>query len=147
MRLVNAHDTRLQGMRERELDRLREIFWDGFGVPPLRTRRFRKVYYDWVEVEDMLAGPIYTVANGGDWDHVFVPGQPRIRGVTDIDSLLRWYFEPIGRFRRIVEGHHPPSGVGRADKRLLVRKIDTLEELGRLAASIATARRGDGAAR
>ncbi len=53
-----------------EQDKLVDLFWDGFGVPALQSRRGEELYYDWVATEDWIAGPIYTIANGGTWDYL-----------------------------------------------------------------------------
>ncbi len=118
------------------------LFWQGFDVPTLHSRRGNQIYYDWVETEDWIAGPIYTIAIGKTWDYVFAAEEGPFAEIGDVEALLRWYTTPIDEFRACVEGYHPRSAAGRGDKETLLRKTAVLYELGRLAAAIHAVRQG-----
>jgi hypothetical protein len=123
-------------------DQLVNLFWQGFDVPTFHSRRGNQIYYDWVETEDWIVGPIYTIANGKTWDYVFAAEEGPFATIGDVEALMRWYTAPIDAFRGRVEGYHPRSAAGRADKETLLRKIAILYELGRLAVAIHVARQG-----
>lgn len=129
-------------MEQGDQDRLVALFWEGFGVPDLHSERGNGLYYDWVEAEDRIAGPIYAVANGGTWDYALAAEDGPFTAISTAEALLRWYTPPIERFRERVTGYHPRSAAGRADKKTLLRKIAILHELGHLAATIHAARKG-----
>lgn len=130
-------------MAEHDLqDQLDNLFWQGFDVPTLHSRRGNQIYYDWVDTEDWIAGPIYTIANGETWDYIFAAEEGPFAGIGDVDALLRWYTTPIDGFRVRVEGYRPRSAAGRADKETLLRKIAVLYELSRLAVALHAARQG-----
>ena len=129
-------------MEQDEEDRLVALFWEGFGVPDLHSERGNELYYDWVETEEWIAGPIYTVANGGTWDYVFTAQDGSFAAIGDIEALLRWYTTPIERFRKRVEEYHPRSEAGRIDRETLLHKVAILHELGGLGATIHTLRQG-----
>ncbi len=127
-------------MTETEQDRLVDLFWDGFEVPTLQSQRGLELYYDWVETEDWIAGPIYTIANGGTWDRLFADDEGPLAKVRNVAALLAWYNKPIELFRQRVDDYRPRSAAGQADKETLLRKVAILRELGYLAATIHSAR-------
>lgn len=138
----NGTPRKLSYMEQDEQDTLIGLFWEGFSVPDLHSESGNELYYDWVETEDWIAGPIYSVANGGTWDYAFAADNGPFATIRDVEALLRWYAAPIERFRERVEAYHPRSAAGHADKERLLHKIAILHELGRLAATVHTARHG-----
>jgi hypothetical protein len=95
-------------------------------VADLHSERGNGLYYDWVEAEDRIAGPIYAVANGGTWDYAltaedgpslrlaplrrYSAGTPR--RLSDFESVSQDTIPQCGRACRqgnaAAQDRHPP---------------------------------------
>ena len=124
------------GVRMTELERFRELFWQGFGAPALKTDWGRDVYADVYPASDSLAGPLYAIVTYGNCEYVFAPSETRFPGVHDADSFLNWCLELVEDYRGPIFGHQPQNEMEYADREYLLAQGDVMEQLARLAHTI-----------
>jgi hypothetical protein len=99
-----------------------------FKAPELRSN----TYLDcWLCAELELAGPLYATRTTGSVAYLFA-GEERLRGVRDVDSLMRWYRDVIDRLRACVERQRSTSSRADQDRHAMVAKAADLDELIRV---------------
>jgi len=118
-----------------ELDKFRELFWDAFHRPKLKSEKYHAVWHELEGANGMLAGPLFSVYENGDCNYVFTD-KKRFPTMHDADDLLNWLMGFIEEYRSNVLTVKPESDDESDDLQLLLYQTDIKMELADLAYQI-----------
>ena len=117
------------------LKTFKEIFWDAFHRPALKTAPFVEIWQTLEPLNDLLAGPLYAIYDHGDCNYVF-QDEHRFPGLHDADDFLNWCVELVERYRTGIDARVPETEEEENDKELLLFQTDRKMELADLAYGI-----------
>ena len=69
-----------------ELDRFRELFWDAFHRPKLKSDKYHTIWHNIEGLNGMLAGPLFSIFENGECNYIFTD-KKRFPDVTDADDF------------------------------------------------------------
>lgn len=113
------------------LTRFREIFWDAFQKPPLKSEKFKQTFNDLETVNDQMAGPLYAVYENGDCLYVFTDKDkfPHINSPHDLFEKMEGM---ITYYKKTTEGEKPSDKTEEEDQQMLMFQADMKMELAEL---------------
>jgi hypothetical protein len=117
------------------LTRFKSIFWDAFHKPKLLTEKFSQVWESLEPVNDMLAGPFYSIYTNGDCDYVF-QDKNKFPDIKDADDFLDYCTWWIQKYIEAVSSETASSEEERKDLEILLFQTDLKMELAQLAYEI-----------
>jgi hypothetical protein len=122
-------------MNMNEQQEFKNIFWDAFHRPDLKTEKFKNIHDQLEPINDLLAGPFYSIYEKGECDYVF-SDQLRFPSIKDVDDLFNWCTALIEDYRKgILEGSVENDEESK-DKQILLYQTDIKMELADLAYQI-----------
>lgn len=119
----------------KELIRFREVFWDAFHRPKLSTEKVFKVWNSLESINDLLAGPFYSIFENGNCNFVF-NDKNRFPQISVADDFFNWNIELIELYKDAVEAVEVENEEEIKDKEILLYQIDLKMELADLSFSI-----------
>ncbi len=117
-----------------ELNKFRELFWDAFHRPKLKSEKYHTIWHNLEGVNGMLAGPLFSIYENGDCDYVFADN--RFPGMNDADDLLNWLMGFTEEYRTTILAPQPESDDESDDLQVLLYQTDMKMELADLAYQI-----------
>lgn len=118
-----------------QLTKFKEIFWDAFHRPKLETEKFEKLWQDLEPVNDMLAGPFYSIFESGNCDYVF-KDKTRFSEINDADDFLDYCTHWSENYLEKIVDITADTEAEKKDKQILLYQTDIKMELSRLAYEI-----------
>jgi len=118
-----------------ELNRFRELFWDAFHRPKLKSEKYQTIWHNLEGINGMLAGPLFSIFENGDCNYIFTDNK-RFAEVGDVDDLLNWLTNYIEEYRNTVLSTQPESDDESDDLQVLLYQTDIKMELADLAYQI-----------
>ncbi|MFN3404971.1 MAG: hypothetical protein ACK40G_12800 [Cytophagaceae bacterium] len=112
--------------------RFREIFWDAFHRPNLKSEKFSQLYLkDLDPITEWLAGPMYSIFKEGHCNYIFE--NPDKYKIYNQEDFLDWCMEKISQFRHINESIAPENESEQRDQQILLYQNDVMMELAEIA--------------
>lgn len=121
--------------KEKSLKKFQTLFWDAFLVPALESPAFSKVFQELEPLNDLIAGPLFSILERGNCDYVFVSDE-RFKGINTPDDLFEWLTESIKEYAEKVADTHPENEQEEKDLKTLLFQADIKMELAELAYEI-----------
>jgi hypothetical protein len=112
-------------------DKFREIFWDAFHRPDLKSEKFESVRESLQELNDLLAGPLFSIYENGQCDYIFKDKQ-RFPKMKHSDDFLNWYIDLINKYKNEISSHAAETEVEKKDLQILLYQTDMMMELADL---------------
>jgi hypothetical protein len=113
----------------------KNIFWDAFHRPDLKTEKFNTIYLGLEAINNILAGPFFSIYEKGECNYVF-SDKIRFPSIKDEDDFLTWCSALIEEYRKgILEGN-VENDEDSKDKQILLYQTDIKMELADLAYQI-----------
>ena len=114
-----------------ELNRFRELFWDAFHRPKLKSEKYHAIWHNLEGINGMLAGPLFSVFENGDCNYIFTD-KKRFPSISDPDDMLNWLMQFIEEYRASVIATEPESDDESDDLQVLLYQTDIKMELADL---------------
>ncbi|MFL5730005.1 MAG: hypothetical protein ACJ75J_11010 [Cytophagaceae bacterium] len=122
-------------------NKFKEIFWDGFHRPDLKSEKFEQIYEERLQgLSDVLAGPLFSIYESGQCDYVF-KDKDRFPRISHADDFLSWCTELITSYKDLIEAEAAETDQEKADKQVLLYQTDMMMELADLGHGLITAPR------
>ena len=110
----------------------KKLFWDAFHRPDLKTDKFKNIHSHLETINDILAGPFYSIYEKGECNYIF-NDKLRFPSINDADDFLNWSMALTGEYRKgILEGSVDNDEESK-DKQILLYQTDIKMELADLA--------------
>lgn len=116
-------------------DKFREIFWDAFHRPDLKSENFENIWMELKPLNDLLAGPLFSVYENAQCDYIF-KDKVRFPQVNHEDDLLSWCIDIINQYKDLISSKTADTDVEKKDKQILLYQTDMMMELADLAYEI-----------
>jgi hypothetical protein len=110
----------------------KNIFWDAFHKPDLKTEKFKNIHLNLETINNILAGPFYSIYEKGECYYVF-RDKVRFPSINDADDFLNWSTNLIEEYRRGVLEGSVENDEESKDKQILLYQTDIKMELADLA--------------
>jgi hypothetical protein len=110
----------------------KKLFWDAFHRPDLKTEKFKNIHLRLEPLNDILAGPFYSIYEKGACDYVF-KDKLRFPAIKDADDFLNWCIGLIEEYRKGVLEGNVENDEESKDKQILLYQADIKMELADLA--------------
>ncbi|HEX8545694.1 MAG TPA: hypothetical protein VF691_01960 [Cytophagaceae bacterium] len=120
---------------EQKLERFREIFWDAFHEPRLKSEAALTVFQSLEQLNSILAGPLFSIYEKGNCDFVF-DDNLRFPTVKTNADLFERNISIINLYREKIEKMEIKSSEDEGDKKVLLYQVDLKMELADLAYSL-----------
>ncbi len=114
------------------LDHFREIFWDAFHRPDLKTDRYYQLWHRLEHISDLLAGPMFSVFEKGEYDYVF-QDKNRFPNMHSADDFMDWCMEKINHYQEALIAEVPTNEPERKDQQLLSYQTEVMMQLAEMA--------------
>ena len=118
-----------------ELNKFREVFWDAFHRPKLKSEKYHNIWHNLEGVNGMLAGPLFSIYESGDCNYIFID-KDRFPEMNDADDLLNWLMGFVEEYRNTILLTRPESDDESDDLQVLLYQTDMKMELADLAYQI-----------
>ncbi|HXA00960.1 MAG TPA: hypothetical protein VNW99_03170 [Cytophagaceae bacterium] len=116
-------------------DKFREIFWDAFHRPDLKSEKFENTLIELQPLNDLLAGPLFSIYENGQCDYMF-KDKVRFPQVKHEDDFLNWYIDVINQYKDLISSKTADTDIEEKDKQILLYQTDMMMELAGLAYEI-----------
>jgi hypothetical protein len=110
----------------------KNLFWDAFHRPDLKTEKFKKIHTALESINDILAGPFYSIYKKGECDYVF-KDKIRFPAINDADDFLNFCMDLIEKYRKGILEESVENDEESKDKQILLYQTDIKMELADLA--------------
>ena len=87
--------------------RFKEIFWNAFHRPKLESNRILAVWKSLEPVNDILAGPLFSIYEKGHCDYIFT-NQDTFQSILNADDLMDFFQELLKKYAEGLEAATPP---------------------------------------
>ncbi len=91
-----------------DIEEYRKLFWDAFHRPELKSERFRQIWQELDLINDVLAGPFFSMYENGHIQYVF-DDHERFPKVNTIDDFKIWASYLINVYHDEVESIEKPE--------------------------------------
>jgi hypothetical protein len=118
-----------------EHDKFREIFWDAFHRPDLKSRKFESKWAELQPLNDLLAGPLFSIYENAQCDYIF-KDKVRFPGMDHPDDFLSWCIDIINQYKELISSDIADTDIEKKDKQILLYQTDMMMELADLAYEI-----------
>ena len=116
-------------------NKFREIFWDAFHRPDLKSEKFENSFLIELQpLNDLLAGPLFSIYENAQCDYIF--DKERFPGIKDQDDFLNWCIDIINKYKELISSNIPDTDVEKKDQQILLYQTDMMMELADLAYKI-----------
>lgn len=113
--------------------RFKEIFWNAFHRPKLESNRILAVWESLEPVNDILAGPLFSIYENGHCDYIFT-NQDAFQSILNADDLMDFFQELLKKYAEGLEAATPPIDALEAkDLQTLDFQLDLKAELCEIA--------------
>jgi hypothetical protein len=113
-----------------EYEKFKEIFWDAFHRPDLKSEKFEMIRVKLQPLQDLLAGPLFSIY--AQCDYVF-QDQDRFPQVKHPDDFLNWCIDIINQYKDAIIPETPETELEKKDKQILLYQTDMMMELADIA--------------
>ena len=110
-------------------DHFRELFWDAFHRPKFLSERYRVRWEDLESLNDLLAGPFFSIYENGNCDYVFTD-KKRFSFINSPEDFIAWLHKLCFQYRAAVEELVPADAAEEHDFNMLRYQCDMKDELG-----------------
>ena len=117
------------------VNQFKEIFWDGFHKPSLKSQKFQTVWESLEHLNSLLAGPFYSILNQGNCDYVF-DDKIRFPAISHPDDFFTRCIELTEKYKEEILKVPAESDEERQDKKVLLYQTDIKMELSDLSYQI-----------
>ncbi len=118
--------------KEKNLNRFQSLFWDAFHVPALESPAFNKIFQELEPLNDLIAGPLFSILEQGHCDYVFA-SDGRFKGVNTPDDFFEWITESIKEYAEKISNMKTGNEQEEKDLQTLLFQSDIKMELAELA--------------
>jgi hypothetical protein len=112
-------------------EKFKEIFWDAFHRPDLKSEKFESVFAELQPLNDLLAGPLFSIYENAQCDYMFKDKQ-RFPLVNHKDDFLDWCIEIINQYKDAISPVTTETEAEKKDKQILLYQTDMMMELADL---------------
>jgi hypothetical protein len=112
-------------------EKFKEIFWDAFHRPDLKSEKFESVFAELQPLNDLLAGPLFSIYENAQCDYMFKDKQ-RFPQVNHRDDFLSWCIEIINQYKDMISPVTADTEAEKKDKQILLYQTDMMMELADL---------------
>jgi hypothetical protein len=112
-------------------EKFKEIFWDAFHRPDLKSEKFERVFAELQPLNDLLAGPLFSIYENAQCDYMFKDKQ-RFPQVKHRDDFLSWCIEIIKQYKDVIGPVTAETEAEKRDKQILLYQTDMMMELADL---------------
>jgi hypothetical protein len=116
-------------------DNFREIFWDAFHRPDLKSEKFKNLLLELQPMNDLLAGPLFSIYENAQCDYM-LSDKERFPGIKDPDDFLNWCIDIINKYKELISSNIPDTEIEKKDQQILLYQTDMMMELADLAYEI-----------
>src|SRR5690606_27477980 len=113
----------------------KEIFWDSFHRPNLKSEKFTSLWESLEHINHHLAGPFYSIYSKGNCSYLFSTKTKEGSFVTP-DDFLYTCIELVKKYKLKIEEVSGDTEDELADKKVLLYQTDIKMELADLAYQI-----------
>lgn len=113
----------------------REIFWDAFHRPDLKSGKFETVWTELQPLNDLLAGPLFSIYENAQCDYFF-KDKARFPYANNQDDFLNWCIDIINQYKDKITFKVAETDAEKKDKQILLYQTDMMMELADLAYEI-----------
>ena len=118
------------------LDRFKLIFWDAFHRPKLTSPKINQTFQSLEPINDILAGPLFSVYEHGNCQYIF-DDQSSFIDIVTADDLMDMFQDLLKRYAEGLESAFPPATPEEeADLKTLDFQLDLKAELCEIAYQI-----------
>ncbi len=121
--------------KDKSLKKFQTLFWDAFHVPALESPAFSKLFQELEPLNDLIAGPLFSILEQGNCDYVFASDE-RFKGINTPDNLFEWLTESIKEYAEKVTAISAENEQEEKDLKTLLFQADIKMELAELAYEI-----------
>jgi hypothetical protein len=118
-------------------EKFKEIFWDAFHRPDLKSEKFEMIRIELQPLHDLLAGPLFSIYENVQCNYVFQDND-RFPGVNHPDDFLNWCIEIISQYKDTIISETSETEVEKKDKQILLYQTDMMMELADLGYELIT---------
>ncbi|WMJ73344.1 hypothetical protein RCC89_09235 [Cytophagaceae bacterium ABcell3] len=114
------------------LQQFKEIFWDAFQRPGLKSHKFIAKWQELEPINDQLAGPLFAIYEKGNCDYIFSDNErfPQINKPEDLFERLE---KMIHHYHDEVAMAEPKNDIEKEDQQALLFQSDKKMQLAELA--------------
>ena len=112
-------------------EKFKEIFWDAFHRPDLKSEKFEAVLARLQPLHDLLAGPLFSIYENARCDYIF-QDKDRFPHIHHADDFLNWCIEIINQYKDGITSETTETEPEKKDKQLLLYQTDMMMELSDL---------------
>jgi hypothetical protein len=112
-------------------DKFKEIFWDAFHRPDLKSDKFEKILAELQPLNDLLAGPLFSIYESAQCDYFFTD-KTRFPDVNHKDDFLNWCIDIINQHKDLITSARAETEPEKKDKQILLYQTDMMMELADL---------------
>jgi hypothetical protein len=116
-------------------NKFRDIFWDAFHRPDLKSEKFENTWKEIQPLNNLLAGPLFSIYENAQCDYIF-NDKTRFPQVNHADDFLNWCIEIINQYKDAISFESADSDIEKKDKQILLYQTDMMMELADLAYEI-----------
>lgn len=126
-------------MSQRSLTDFQPLFREAFFIPRLQSERFVQTFERLEALNDLLAGPLFSIYENGHCDYVFMDKSrfPNINSIDDFfdrnKQLIQEYREHFEQLQPLIEGEQE-------DWNLILFQLDKKIEASELASELLSRR-------
>lgn len=117
------------------LNKFRTLFWDAFQVPPLESEKYLKVFKELETLNDLIAGPLFSIYENGNCDYIF-QAEGRFKGVNTADQYFEWIVNAIKEYAEKATAPKPENEKEENDLKMILFQADVKMELAELSYEI-----------
>lgn len=132
---VNTYYLNMEKSKEQLLTEFKKNFWDAFHRPKLESERFEQVWKELEPINDLLAGPLYSIYEKGNCEYIFQDNE-RFPEIKNPDDLFDWLHARITYYKEEVENEKPQNEKEEHDVKVLLYQADKKMELAEAAAKV-----------
>ncbi len=115
------------------LDRFKELFWNAFHRPQLKSERIHHVWLSLEPINDILAGPLFSIYENGHCNYIF-SNQEVFQSIVNADDLMDFFQELLKKYAEGLEQATPPNNEDELkDLQTLDYQLDLKAELCEIA--------------
>ena len=118
-----------------ELEKFREMFWDAFHRPKLESQNFVNLWSSLEPVNEMLAGPLYSIYSNGNCNYIF-EDKVRFPAMNVAEDFLKYCDRHIQSYHSAITEMNASNEVEKNDKKILLYQTDIKIRLAKLAFEI-----------
>jgi hypothetical protein len=113
--------------------RFKEVFWNAFHRPKLESNRIFEVWSALEPINDILAGPLFSIYENGNCDYIF-RNEDTFQGIKTADDLMDFFQDLLRKYAEGLEAATPPiDSLETRDLQVLDYQLDIKAELCEIA--------------